>query len=209
MLDTNRFHRTSEHPPFLLDLDPPVGCGIISGDPAPKAISYLSAVGLTVVRPPLLYSPCVVSFLRRPHAEVIALFSPTFFSVHSLLQNSRLLQTQDASLANPKVLIISQQTRKNFRAGFSILVIWAPKIRVKRRDNVQSNFRKQLEGGCYPCRKRLRFNLSCGSYHIDLNMDTVVTAVCQLFSFVTGARPEFRSQGGSNAENLALQNIQV
>lgn len=47
------------------------------------------------------------------------------------------------------------------------------------------------------------------SYHIDLNMDSVVTAVRQLFAFVTGIRPQFRSQGGSNAENLALQNIQV
>ncbi|KAL0567643.1 glutamine-dependent NAD(+) synthetase [Marasmius crinis-equi] len=48
-----------------------------------------------------------------------------------------------------------------------------------------------------------------GSYHIDLNMDTVVTAVRNLFSFVTGVKPQFRSQGGSNAENLALQNIQA
>lgn len=40
-------------------------------------------------------------------------------------------------------------------------------------------------------------------------MDSVVTAVRQLFTLVTGARPQFRQQGGSNAENLALQNIQV
>ncbi len=47
------------------------------------------------------------------------------------------------------------------------------------------------------------------SYHVDLNMDTIVTAVCNLFSVVTGHRPRFRVQGGSNAENLALQNIQA
>ncbi len=47
------------------------------------------------------------------------------------------------------------------------------------------------------------------SYHTDFNMDSVVRAVRQLFTFVTGIRPQFRSQGGSNAENLALQNIQV
>lgn len=40
-------------------------------------------------------------------------------------------------------------------------------------------------------------------------MDTVVTALRNLFGIVTGARPRFRSQGGTNAENLALQNIQV
>lgn len=47
------------------------------------------------------------------------------------------------------------------------------------------------------------------SYHVDLNMDTVVTAVRDLFSFVTGVKPRFRVNGGTNAENLALQNIQV
>lgn len=40
-------------------------------------------------------------------------------------------------------------------------------------------------------------------------MDSVVTAVRSLFGYVTGVRPQFRSHGGSNAENLALQNIQV
>ncbi|KAJ3932763.1 MAG: hypothetical protein NXY57DRAFT_1071478 [Lentinula lateritia] len=48
-----------------------------------------------------------------------------------------------------------------------------------------------------------------GSYHIDLNMDAVVTAVRNLFGFITGVKPEFRAHGGSNAENLALQNIQA
>lgn len=48
-----------------------------------------------------------------------------------------------------------------------------------------------------------------GSYHIDLNMDTVVNAVRSLFAFVTGVKPKFKVHGGSAAENLALQNIQV
>lgn len=47
------------------------------------------------------------------------------------------------------------------------------------------------------------------SYHTDLNMDTVVQAVHALFSFITGKTPRFRVHGGSNTENLALQNIQV
>ena len=47
------------------------------------------------------------------------------------------------------------------------------------------------------------------SYHTDLNMDTVVTAVRNLFAMVTGAKPRFRVHGGTSAENLALQNIQV
>ncbi|KAK7687710.1 glutamine-dependent NAD(+) synthetase [Cerrena zonata] len=48
-----------------------------------------------------------------------------------------------------------------------------------------------------------------GSYHTDLNMDSIVTAVRQLFAYVTGVKPRFRAHGGSQAENLALQNIQA
>ncbi|KAJ7720215.1 hypothetical protein DFH07DRAFT_1008933, partial [Mycena maculata] len=48
-----------------------------------------------------------------------------------------------------------------------------------------------------------------GSYHVDLNMDSVVTAIRHLFKLVTGTRPQFRAHGGTAAENLTLQNIQV
>lgn len=47
------------------------------------------------------------------------------------------------------------------------------------------------------------------SYHVDLNMDTVVAALQALFALVTGYTPAFRAHGGSNVENLALQNIQA
>lgn len=48
-----------------------------------------------------------------------------------------------------------------------------------------------------------------GSYHVDLDMDTCVTSVRDLFSTVTGLTARFRSEGGSPRENLALQNIQA
>ena len=48
-----------------------------------------------------------------------------------------------------------------------------------------------------------------GSYHIDLNMDTVVASVQTLFTLVTHKTPAFKVHGGSDAENLALQNIQA
>jgi NAD+ synthase (glutamine-hydrolysing) len=48
-----------------------------------------------------------------------------------------------------------------------------------------------------------------GSYHTDLNMDTVVQAIQSLFSVVTGRVPRFKAHGGSQTENLALQNIQA
>jgi NAD+ synthase (glutamine-hydrolysing) len=40
-------------------------------------------------------------------------------------------------------------------------------------------------------------------------MDTAVSAVKGIFTFVTGRTPQFKTHGGSNAENLALQNIQA
>ncbi|KAJ9101237.1 glutamine-dependent NAD(+) synthetase [Naganishia friedmannii] len=48
-----------------------------------------------------------------------------------------------------------------------------------------------------------------GSYHVDLNMDVLVTAVRELFSMVLGFKPKYKVHGGSAAENLALQNIQA
>ena len=48
-----------------------------------------------------------------------------------------------------------------------------------------------------------------GSYHIDLNIDTVVSALRNLFSAVTKFQPRFKVHGGSDAENKALQNIQA
>jgi NAD+ synthase (glutamine-hydrolysing) len=48
-----------------------------------------------------------------------------------------------------------------------------------------------------------------GSYHTDLNMDAVVKAIHTLFTYVTGKKPVYKVHGGSQTENLALQNIQA
>jgi NAD+ synthase (glutamine-hydrolysing) len=48
-----------------------------------------------------------------------------------------------------------------------------------------------------------------GSYHLDVKIDLVVSAMAQLFAVITGKTPRFRVHGGSPAENLALQNIQA
>lgn len=48
-----------------------------------------------------------------------------------------------------------------------------------------------------------------GSYHVDLNMDSLVSSVVTLFEVATGKRPIFKIFGGSQIENLALQNIQA
>ena len=48
-----------------------------------------------------------------------------------------------------------------------------------------------------------------GAVHTDLNMDTIISALVTLFTFVTGFSPKFKVHGGSDTENLALQNIQA
>lgn len=48
-----------------------------------------------------------------------------------------------------------------------------------------------------------------GSYHVDLNMDSLVSAVVSVFEIATGRKPIFKIFGGSQTENLALQNIQA
>ncbi|XP_031548903.1 glutamine-dependent NAD(+) synthetase-like [Actinia tenebrosa] len=48
-----------------------------------------------------------------------------------------------------------------------------------------------------------------GSYHLDINIDSVVTAVLAVFTLITSKIPKFKVNGGSNQENLALQNVQA
>lgn len=48
-----------------------------------------------------------------------------------------------------------------------------------------------------------------GSHHIDMNMDSLVSAVISVFEVATGKKPIFKIFGGSQTENLALQNIQA
>lgn len=48
-----------------------------------------------------------------------------------------------------------------------------------------------------------------GASHLDVNIDTIVEAMQKLFVTITGQTPRFKAHGGTNAENLALQNIQA
>ncbi|KAL3817895.1 hypothetical protein ACJIZ3_003800 [Penstemon smallii] len=48
-----------------------------------------------------------------------------------------------------------------------------------------------------------------GSWHLDLSIDVVVSALLSLFQTLTGKRPRYKVDGGSNIENLGLQNIQA
>lgn len=48
-----------------------------------------------------------------------------------------------------------------------------------------------------------------GSWHLDVNIDSVISSLISLFQTLTGRRPQYKIDGGSNAENLGLQNIQA
>ena len=48
-----------------------------------------------------------------------------------------------------------------------------------------------------------------GASHLDVNIDSVVSSLTQLFVRLTERQPRFKAHGGSEAENLALQNIQA
>ncbi|EAS32013.3 NAD+ synthetase [Coccidioides immitis RS] len=48
-----------------------------------------------------------------------------------------------------------------------------------------------------------------GAYHVDLNIDDIFNAQKDTFAKATGFDPKFKVYGGTQAENLALQNIQA
>ncbi|CAA2993037.1 glutamine-dependent NAD(+) synthetase [Olea europaea subsp. europaea] len=48
-----------------------------------------------------------------------------------------------------------------------------------------------------------------GSWHLDVSIDGVVSSLLSLFQTLTGKRLRYKVDGGSNIENLGLQNIQA
>lgn len=48
-----------------------------------------------------------------------------------------------------------------------------------------------------------------GSYHLNVNIDTVVSALLSLFIRLVDKTPHFKVEGGTEAENAALQNMQA
>ncbi|KAK3126853.1 hypothetical protein QOZ80_7AG0563980 [Eleusine coracana subsp. coracana] len=48
-----------------------------------------------------------------------------------------------------------------------------------------------------------------GSFHLNVPIDSIVSAFLSLFEMLTGKRPRYKVDGGANTENLGLQNIQA
>lgn len=49
----------------------------------------------------------------------------------------------------------------------------------------------------------------CNTILSGIVIDTAIQAIIKIFTTVTGETPRFRVNGGSNRENLALQNVQA
>ncbi|KAF0727444.1 hypothetical protein AaE_009527 [Aphanomyces astaci] len=54
-----------------------------------------------------------------------------------------------------------------------------------------------------------RLAAEIGSYHLNMVIDTMVSAVVSTFSLLVGMTPKFGVHGGTPSEDLALQNIQA
>lgn len=54
-----------------------------------------------------------------------------------------------------------------------------------------------------------RLGQAIGSYHLEVNIDMLVSAIVKVFTFTTGKTPQFEARGGTMAQDLALQNIQA
>jgi len=54
-----------------------------------------------------------------------------------------------------------------------------------------------------------RLGEAVGSYHLSIKIDLMVEAVVKVFTMTTKKTPKFSVHGGTNAEDLALQNIQA
>ncbi|CAH2355498.1 glutamine-dependent NAD(+) synthetase [[Candida] railenensis] len=87
---------------------------------------------------------------------------------------------------------------------------WIPKTPQEIAQNIFYSSFMGTENSSFDTRDRAKkLAKEIGSYHIDMNMDTLVSSVITVFEVATGKRPIFKVFGGSQTENLALQNIQA
>lgn len=59
------------------------------------------------------------------------------------------------------------------------------------------------------CDRALRLANQIGSNHMTISIDDMVEATTGTFNQSTSTTPRFKVHGGSNCENLALQNVQA
>ncbi|KAG1818663.1 uncharacterized protein BJ212DRAFT_1346740 [Suillus subaureus] len=122
------------------------------------------------------------------------------------LRGSRIDSCTTAVIVYSMCHLVAEAARK----GDKQVILDARRMVGEPEDSIFHTCYMGTENSSAETRKRAKgLSEAIGSYHVDLNMDTLVTSAHNLFAFVTGMRPQFRAHGGSGVKNLALQNIQA
>lgn len=147
-------------------------------------------------------------YVRRCHA--VGFFLPlsggidscaTAVIVHSMCR----LVVSNCAHGNKQVIKDSREV-----AGYPENSDWIPQTPQELASRIFHTCYMGTKNSSTETRKRSKILAEkIGSYHIDLNMDTIVNAIVNMFEVTTGKRPIYKVFGGSNVENLALQNIQA
>ncbi|CCC71471.1 hypothetical protein NCAS_0H01610 [Naumovozyma castellii] len=123
----------------------------------------------------------------------------TAMIVHSMCR----MVVKEASEGNKQVI---EDARKITRSGED----WIPTDPKDLASKIFHTCYMGTENSSKETRDRSKELSRCiGSYHVDFNMDNLVSSVVSLFEVATGKKPVFKIFGGSQIENLALQNIQA
>ena len=110
-----------------------------------------------------------------------------------------------AFLGNPRIPATFLRTPDTSPVEIFMPAVWAQRIPARRPAGGQKSW-QGLSGGKVSRMKILftSLTLSADSSHVDMNIDTVVRAIHDLFPFVTGFTSRFRVYGGPDREDLTL-----
>jgi NAD+ synthase (glutamine-hydrolysing) len=129
-----------------------------------------------------------------------------WYRISNSNRNFRLVYTDIVEKKNPQVLkdllmIVGEPSSSS----------WLPKSPQEIASRLMHTAYLGMAENSSPDTRARSKNLAkdIGSYHLDLNIDTVYHAVTALFSAVTNYVPKYKMYGGTPASNLALQNIQA
>lgn len=121
--------------------------------------------------------------------------------VHSMCR----LVVRDCELGKPTVIKDARAV-----AGYQADSTWIPKTPQELAGKIFHTCFMGTSNSSKETRARAKeLAEAIGSYHVDLNMDSAVSAIVRVFEVTTGKRPVYKVFGGSQVENLALQNIQA
>lgn len=87
---------------------------------------------------------------------------------------------------------------------------WVPRTPQELADYVlHTTFMGTENSSANTLARARRVGEAVGSYHLSIKIDLMVEAIIKVFAVTTKKTPRFAIHGGTNAEDLALQNIQA